>query len=151
MEMTTEINKLKQWFDKNKLSINFKKTKMMLFGNWKTDIQLQIKIDNINIERMYETEFLGVILDHKISWKSQICHIQSKMARSIAAMGKSRHTLDHKTLHILYCSLVLPCLNYCVEVWGNTYNSSLYILHILQKKAIRIVHNVGYGEHTNCF
>lgn len=33
--------------------------------------------------------------------------------------------LDQKSLPILYNSLVLPYLTYCVEVWGNTYPSSL--------------------------
>ena len=45
--------------------------------------------------------------------------------------------------------MVLPYLNYCVEVWGNTYHNSLKSLIILQKRAIRIIHNTGYLEHTN--
>ena len=57
--------------------------------------------------------------------------------------------LDQKSLRILYCSLVLPYLNYCTEVWGNTYKTSLHSLTILQKKAIRIIHNVRYLDHTN--
>ena len=44
---------------------------------------------------------------------------------------------------------MLPYLNYCVEVWGNTYQNSLQSLFILQKRAIRIIHNTGYLEHTN--
>ena len=64
-------------------------------------------------------------------------------------MAKAKHFLDNKSLHILFCSLVLPYLNYCTEVWGNTYKGSLEPLFILQKRAIRIIHNVGYREHTN--
>ncbi len=32
-DITSEMYKLKTWFDKNKLSLNFNKTKCMLFGN----------------------------------------------------------------------------------------------------------------------
>lgn len=62
---------------------------------------------------------------------------------------KAKQVLDQKSLHILYCSLVWPYLNYCVEVWGNNYKSSLHSLFILQKRAIRIIHKVGYLEQTN--
>lgn len=46
---------------------------------------------------------------------------------------KTRHILDHKALYTLYCSLVLPYLSYCVEVWGNTYKSTLQALCIRTK------------------
>lgn len=34
-------------------------------------------------------------------------------------------------------------------MWGNTYKSSLEPLYILQKRAIRIIHNVSYLEHID--
>ncbi len=133
----TELNKLKTWFHRNKLSLNLNKTKIMLFGNCNTEVK--VSTDNVNIERVYENKFLGVILDHRICWKSHIEYIRSKLPRNIAIMGKSKFILDQKSSYILYCSLVLPYLNYCVEVWGNTYKSNLQPLSALQKRAIRIV------------
>ena len=75
--------------------------------------------------------------------------LQYKVARSIAVINKAKQVLDHKSLHTLYCSLVLPYLNYCTEVLGINYKSSLQSLIILQKRAVRIIHRVGYLEHTN--
>ena len=40
---------------------------------------------------------------------------------------------------MIYNSLVLPYLNYCNNIWGNTYKSHLSIVYILQKKAARII------------
>jgi hypothetical protein len=34
-------------------------------------------------------------------------------------------------------------------VWGNTYSSNLLPLSIIQKRAIRFVHKVGFYDHTN--
>lgn len=147
--VTSEINKLKIWFDLNKLSLNLDKTKFMLFGNRKTDTQVKVMINNVKIERVYENTFLGVILDHKICWKPHIKYVRTKVAQSIGVMGKARHVLSKKALFILYCSLVMPYLNYCVEVWGNTYKTTLQTLSTIQKRAIRIVNKVGYHEHTN--
>lgn len=147
--ITSEFIKIKKWFDKNKLSLNLSKTKIMLFGKNKTNTQIQVQIDGIIIERVFDNKFLGVIIDDKICWKPHIRHVQSKLSRSISVLAKAKHALDHKSLHILYCSLILPYLNYCSEIWGNTYKSTLQPLVILQKRAIRIVHNVKFREHTN--
>ena len=41
------MSELKQWFDVNKLSLNLNKTKIMLFGNCKTNIHVQVMIGNV--------------------------------------------------------------------------------------------------------
>ena len=60
-----------------------------------------------------------------------------------------RPILDQKSLHLLYCSLMLPHLSYCVEVWGNNYKTLIQPIFILQKKAIRIVSHSDYYTPTN--
>ena len=54
------MNKLKLWFDSNKLSLNLNKTKYMIFGNCTINTDVKIVIDNKKIERVYESKFLGV-------------------------------------------------------------------------------------------
>lgn len=50
---------------------------------------------------------------------------------------------------IIYCSLILPHLTYCVEVWGNSYKNNIQALCVIQKKAIRILNFARYRDHTN--
>ena len=65
----------------------------MLFGSHNTDTQqVQMKINDVNVERVYETKFLGVILDNKICQKPQINYVRTKLAKSITALGKTTHT-----------------------------------------------------------
>lgn len=42
----------------------------MLFGNYKRSTEAQIQVDIVDIERVPENEFLGLIIDDEISWKS---------------------------------------------------------------------------------
>lgn len=146
-----ELEKLKLWFDVNKLSLNIKKTRYMIFGkrDKHLDIQTEVEIDGVKLERVYENIFLGVIIDHNLCWKPHIKYVRSKLSRTIGILCKTRHILNYKSLYTLYCTLVLPYLTYCAEVWGNTYKSTLHTICVMQKRAIRIVHNVGYHEHTN--
>jgi len=126
MEMATfEMEKLKLWFDSNKLSLNLNKTKFMVFGNRNINIDVRLVIDNQILERVYDCKFLGVVLDHKLCWKPHIKNVCMKMARIIGILSKTRYILNKNTLHTMYCTLILPYMLYCVEVWGNTYKSNL--------------------------
>uniref|UniRef100_A0A672GYN6 Reverse transcriptase domain-containing protein n=1 Tax=Salarias fasciatus TaxID=181472 RepID=A0A672GYN6_SALFA len=147
--VATEFGKLKSWFNKNKLSLNLSKTTLMIFGNKKINAETDILIDDITIERVKETKFLGVIIDEKLSRKAHIKHVQSKLARSIGVLAKARHVLDITSLKLLYHSLVSPYLSYCAEVWGNNYKTAIQPIITLQKRAIRIVHKVAFRDHTN--
>ena len=147
-DLTEEIIKLKNWFDYNKLSLNLAKTKIMLFGYGKRDVQVKMEIDGVEIERVHKMKFLGVMIDDLISWKSHIKLVQTKLSESIAVINKAKQALDHKSLHTLYCAQVSPYLMYCVEVWGNNYNTSLAPVTILQKKAIRVMSFIGLDIWT---
>lgn len=96
-----------------------------------------------------QIKFLGVIIDNKLTWKSHIKYVQSKVSKCIAIINKAKYILNYKSLHMLYCSLVLPHFIYCIEVWGNNYKTSLQPLYILQKRAIRNIFKAGYSDHTN--
>ena len=76
------LEKLSIWFKANKLSLNLKKSKFMVFKpRQKHSIcNIQISIDNQNIVKLKETNFLGIILDENLNWKSEISHVANKVA-----------------------------------------------------------------------
>ncbi len=65
-EISSEMGKLEVWFDKNKLSLNWSKIKIILFGNCRINTQINIQIDGITIERVTENKFLGITIDEKL-------------------------------------------------------------------------------------
>ena len=148
-QITAEMNKLKNWFHINKLSLNLQKTKLMFFGQKRNTIPVQVIIDNISIERVHQNVFLGVVIDEKISWKPHISYLRTKVAKCVGIMKRASPALNHKALLILYRSLVMPYLNYCSEVWGNCSRTNLQPLVVLQKRAIRVVNGARYCDHTN--
>jgi len=90
-----------------------------------------------------------VIIDEKICWKPHIKYIKTKLSKSIVVLARAKHILKLKSLRNFYCSLLLPHLNCCVEVWGSTYLHLRQPLVIMQKRALRVIHNVGFRDHTN--
>ena len=68
------MKKLSDWFQANKLSLNVKKSKFMVFKprQKKYSLDIQLLLNNEIIEQVKETVFLGVILDENLNWKSHI-------------------------------------------------------------------------------
>ena len=64
-----ELKKLSSWFQANKLSINIKKSNFILFKTKqnKQKLDFYFSINGIEIDRVNEVLFLGVILDEHLS------------------------------------------------------------------------------------
>lgn len=114
--ITEEINKLKKWFDINKLSLNFNKTSFMLFGSHRSNVEVKLIVDNVNIERVNEIKFLSVILDNKLCWKPHIKYVHGKLARSIAVLGKTRHILNILNLKPGGKSSIVKKIELCYKI-----------------------------------
>ena len=98
---------------------------------------------------MFVTQFLGVHMDSKIDWNYHIDIVRNKVAKNVSVINRVKHVLASSALYSLYCTLVMPYLTYCCEVWGNNYKTRIQSLFILQKRAIRIIClNTNYKCHT---
>ena len=74
-------------------------------------------------------------------------YISKKNAKGIGIILKARKVFDNETLPSLYYTFVYPYPNYCIHVWGRTYDTHLHHLIVLQNKVIRIMN--GLPPQTN--
>ena len=146
-KLNRELIKLTNWFRVNKLSLNVAKSNFMVFGKKSTNIS-DIKLNGVTLEKVLSTKFLGVHIDYRFRWYTHIQTVQRKVARVLGVMYKIKHIVDKKVLIMIYNTLILPYLSYCSEIWGNTYESRLHDLIVLQKRAIRIIGDIGFRDHT---
>ena len=105
-------------------------------------------IDSIKIKRLATTKFLGTYINEHLDWKPHISHVALKMAKSIGIINKVKHFITSPTRRTLYCSLVLPYIQYCNIVWAKTYPTNLDKIMKLQKRVVRIIANAGYRDPT---
>ena len=148
--LSKQLDKLNSWFAVNKLSLNVSKTNYMIFGNKKIDkyMNICVRINGLSIDRVYNTKFLWVMIDDKLNWKEHITMIQSKISKTTAIIYKASHVLTERALYILYCSLALPYMTYCVEIWGNTYRTNVLPVFLKQKRLLRIVCRCKRLDHA---
>ena len=148
--LNSELKKLVQWLNINKLSLNIRKTHYIVFTHKKQiNLNNNILINNQIVSRVESTKFLGVIIDSALTWKDHINYIKTKIAKGTGIICKGRKYFNTSTLLTLYYSFIYPYLTYCVEVWGNTSNCYLNSLSKLQKRAIRIITSANYRAHTD--
>ena len=89
------------------------------------------------------------MLDCHLQWKEHVNCVYLKISKCIAIMYGLRNIFTVNTMKQLYDSLIFPYIDYCLEVWGRTYPSNVNPVYIMHKKAIRMIFNAHYNEHTN--
>ena len=147
-----EVKKLLLWFKANKLTINVNKTNFILFcgkGKQFDPKKVNIVLDDIPINQVSSTKFLGVLVDKKLNWKIHINTVCKKISKSIGILRKLSLKLPISALKAIYNSLIEPYIRYCNVVWGSNYSSNLECLYILQKKALRLVCQVDWKAHSS--
>ena len=144
------LSEISDWLQSNRLSINVKKTHVMIWTpKSKVLPDIDIKMNGHNIDVVQETKFLGVILDDKLSWSKHVQYIGNKVSKGIGIIKKLCPLLNKSTLIDLYYAFVYPFLTYCIHVWGSTHAVHLSKLTVLQKRAIRIIAGVPPRSHTD--
>ena len=148
--MNNELKKVSKWFKVNKLSVNIKKTKFMVFTNRKrfTLNDFEISLDGQNITCVDKIKFLGVYIDHKLNWKFHINYISDKLAKSVGILCKARKVLTKSVLLDLYYAFCFPYFSFGNIVWASNYKTNIYPLVVLQKKLVRIINFMKPTEHT---
>ena len=125
-KLNDDLKSISEWLCWNKLSLNVSKTHYMVIPPRSRNISnLDVRIDNTAIERVYDTKFLGVQIDAQLSWKKHIEYTCIKLSKSVGIILKARKKLHKAALVTLYYSFAYPYLIYCNRVWGNTYSTRL--------------------------
>ena len=138
--LNSELQKLVQWLQCNKLSLNISKTHYMIFSKHDSNVNnINITINSQSIQKVNSTQFLGITIDESLSWKQHITNTRQKISKSIGILCKCRKVLNRNTLLQLYHAFVSPYLSYGIELWGTAPQSLLYPLQTSQKRSIRII------------
>ncbi|XP_065658632.1 uncharacterized protein LOC136083154 [Hydra vulgaris] len=151
-----ELIKVNDWIICNKLSLNVLKTKFLLFHKPSKSDHLPLKLPNLFmnnsvIKRESNVNFLGIILDENISWKSHIKSIENKISKNISVLYRVKPFLNIKSLKIIYFSFIHSYLSYCNIAWGSSNYGKLKKIYSKQKIACKIIFGVKRTAHGEPF
>ena len=118
-----EFTEITNWYTDNRLTINVKKTNLLLVGSKRMlslfeDIELQPNGTQIDLVQLFK--YLGVTTDAKWSWKPHISNLLKKLGHRLSLFNRIFNMLDNRTHIAFYNGLVLPHLDYADTVWGRS-------------------------------
>ena len=152
-DMTLELNHLSNWFCANFLLLNIKKSNYVLFSGPRTtntDLNIQpLLINSVELKRVSNVKFLGVILDEHLTWHDHILMIKNKVSKVVGIINSLKWKLPTGILRNLYNSFILPYLTYCTTVWAGVSSNRLKPIFLLQKRLVRIIAGVHYLAHSS--
>jgi len=170
--VSSELNKMAEWFQSNRMALNISKTKYIIFHvpSKKVDPDVTLCFDTnlpntphnpalvTQIERIHNNhvnpkqqsfKLLGIYFDENLSFNHNTTALTSKLSRSIFFLNRVKHTLTPKALKSLYTSFFHSHLLYCTNIYSCTSQNNLNKIFLLQKKAIRIITKSSYTAHTD--
>ena len=138
-----EIKRVSQWLTTNKLTLNKKKTKFMIFCNKregkmvKIIKKFKININNYCIEQVHEFKYLGVVFNSKLDWHSHLEYLSTKIAKGSGVIRRLKYDLPIKVLKLIYHSLVESHLRFGIISWGTAKSAALKTLTSIQNRLIK--------------
>ena len=150
-----ELGNVTQWLKVNHLKLNSSKTKFMVFATksplYKSiDIKLTIE-GNLEIEKVNEYKYLGLIIDSDLTWKSHVRYLKTKLSKTIGILFKLRHLVPQETLILVFHSLFLSHLQYGILCWARCSPTIIKPLIILMNKAMRCIYFCAPRDHIEKF
>ena len=96
----------------NKLSLNIARTNFILFGRYTHQHDVAIIINDVTIQRVQATKFLGVLIDQSLNWKNHIKMVKSNLSKVASVMYQVSHCIDHSKHAYSILFIILPNVMY---------------------------------------
>ena len=107
--INSDLCKVKQYFDINKLSINVQKCQFMLIGTHQSIAKMadvRIHINNEPLKHVSVAKYLGMYIDSNLKWDDHINSMIPKMSSKIGILRSHYQIVSINILRQLYNAIV---------------------------------------------
>ena len=151
--VNSELKLVNEWFLANKLSLNAKKSKYVLFHKVPMCDSLlsqlpTMTVNNIEIKGENSIKFLDGIIDENLTWKNHIEVVENKISENIGVFYRASHLLDFKNLLKIYFYFIHIYICYANIAWASTIKTKLQGILKKQKDAARITFHGNRLDHA---
>ena len=151
-EVWKQLQKTGNYAKDNKMKLNFKKTKVMLFNSCKKwDFMPELEIEGNQLELAEEMKILGIVVRADMKWSSNTKHIVEKGYTRLWMLRRLKnHGAGPEDLKDVYIKQVRSVLELAVPAWhpGLTLSDSLDIERV-QKAALHIILGKSYKSYSS--
>ncbi|KAJ1127276.1 hypothetical protein NDU88_005679 [Pleurodeles waltl] len=138
--LKTSLSRLSEWYSDWQITLNTSKTTATLFTKKVNRKHPQILLNGEEIKWENSSSYLGVTLDHKLSWRKHIEKTCQKATTKLVALYPLLRTksmpMQSKVRAIT--AIIRPTMTYASPVWSGCCPQYRKDLQRLQSKALRI-------------
>ena len=141
-----ELQNVDNWLRRNKLSLNFNKKNYMIFNKHpaKTvDIDFNLTINGISLERVHSVKYLGVVMDDKLTWAEHLKQLSLQLARYSGIFYRLQNVITQKTLIMLYYSVIYSRVQYGIALWRTAAKARLQEINVRLNNIVRSITRSG--------
>ena len=120
-KINNEVEKLNEWFKRNKLALNIDKSVFMLLQHSRKGIEIpKMKIDGNEFKNVEHFDFLGTTntINKHMTLKHHVNKLSSKIDRTIGILNRLKHFLPTKVKLSIYNSLIRSQLQFGILTLG---------------------------------
>ena len=150
LKSQSHLDSINKWTVKNKMLINQKKTKTILFNFTKNhQFSTRLNLNQENVEVVSETKLLGTIIQNNLTWDSNTTNIVKKAnARMIILRKLSEYGAQQSELKTIYISYITSILEQSAVVWHSSLTEqNSQDLTRVQKSACKIILRKSYVSY----
>ena len=136
-----QLDNFCKWGNVNKLSINTKKTKLMVFGSRskvKKAKKVKVYMNGVRLKNVPTFKYLGLILDPTLNYNHHINSVIRTVLHKMTLLAKMRKYLKPDVAVQIYKSMLLPYLDYVDVIYHKSNSGDLNKLQRLQNRCLRI-------------
>ena len=142
--LSSDVENINTWCYENYMTINENKSKTMLIGTSQKlsrlpQRSLSITVNGQALENVDCEKLLGIYIDPSLQFHKHIDSVCRSITTKLALLKRIKRYLPLHYRKLYYNAYILPCIDYCLTIWGNAAKTQLDRIHKLQKCAARII------------
>jgi hypothetical protein len=144
-KLQSDLNYINWWFGANKMKINMKKCKVMLFKKPRqASHNINLVLDGENIEQTNNFKLLGFHLDPALNWCNHLKHLRNKLKSQLFLINSIKNFLPLSCMRDLYYGLFHSHMIYGLSLWARSCNKKdLNYIKTQHKKALKLFPSDG--------
>ena len=139
--LQASLEKFQIWCKINKLTINAKKTKLMVFGTRnkvKRAKEVRVSINGNQLQLVLSYKYLGILLDSTLNFNKHIASVINTVLYKITLLSKVKKYLRNDVALQIYKSMILPYLDYGDVIFHKANSADLGRLQRLQNRCLKL-------------
>jgi len=149
-KMSSDLERINEYYKNNGLTINFNKTSFMILRNCiNENVPEMIKLNgNEAIKRVQEQKYLGIIIDENLNFKSHHELLIKKLTDTLRALRIIRNYLPRKALIEFFNAHFLSHVYYCAFIYAKLTKDEIKRIQILENRCIKTIFKLDSRHAT---